>query len=362
MKFDLIGYDAENLIKTLHIKKIALYNVSVLEHNHITFEADEKQEHKIKRYLKNFKVKKSPKLAKKCSIFVLSNLGLILGIFFGLIFYFFASNFTWKITVYGTKELKTEEILAVLKTNGVQTKKINLKSSQQIEEILLTNYDKIAQVSVIKQGTHIIINLSEKLIYNNINYAPITAKYSGIITKINLITGTLNCKVGDYVNVGDLLVLPFNVNADGQQIAVKPMAEIEAEMVITNTMRVKEEETVLKQSGNSKVCYKYKLFNFNLFKGKNKNNFKNYQTQTKKEYLSSLIPFWREEITYYELTPTTILHNLKQEEDAVKQDCLKKAYQMLPNFCQFKNENVNATILNNTLTVIASITVVGYVC
>ena len=43
-------------------------------------------------------------------------------------------------------------------------------------------------------------------------------KYSGIIKEINIITGTTNVKVGDYVNVGDVLVLPFNINANGEKV------------------------------------------------------------------------------------------------------------------------------------------------
>ena len=62
MKFNLKGYNTNNLLKTLYIKKIPLHNVVMLSHNQVSFETDEKYENKIKRYIKNFDVEKTPKL------------------------------------------------------------------------------------------------------------------------------------------------------------------------------------------------------------------------------------------------------------------------------------------------------------
>ena len=59
----------------------------------------------------------------------------------------------------------------------------------------MNNYDRIAQVSVIREGTAIIINLSEKLVYTEVEFQPIIAKYSGIIKDIKVITGTINVNV-----------------------------------------------------------------------------------------------------------------------------------------------------------------------
>ena len=264
MKFDLVGYDGENLLKTLHLKRVAIFNVNILDKSHITFETEDKFENKIKRYIKNFKVNKTKNFFRRFPKFVLLNLGVVLGVFFGTLFFMFASNFTWKITVYGTKELSTNDIIEVLSQNGIKTGKINLQSSEEIETILQNNYDRIAQVSVIRKGTHIIINLSEKLVYEKGEFQPIVAKHSGIISKINVITGTVNVKVGDFVNVGDILVLPFNLDFNNEQIPVNPIAEIYAKMYIVNIKKVAKEETVLVRSGNTQIEYEYILFNNNI--------------------------------------------------------------------------------------------------
>ena len=104
-------------------------------------------------------------------------------------------------------------------------------------------------------------------------FQPITAEYSGIIKEINLITGTSNVKVGEYVNVGDILVLPFNINSNGEKIAVEPLAEIRADMFVVAKCEMKKFEQILVRTGRCKKVYKYKLKNMNLFSSKFKNSF-----------------------------------------------------------------------------------------
>ncbi len=349
MKFTLTGYNADNLLKTLYIKKVTLYNVQRPDVKTLMFEVAEKDEKKVKRYIANFKVKRTPKLIKRLPKFVLINLGLILGVFLGGIFFLFASNYTWKISIYGTKELSVSEIIDVLNKNGVKTGKINLQSSEEIESILLNNYDRIAQVSVIREGTHIIINLSEKLVYEEEEFAPLTAKFSGIITKINVISGTNNVKVGSFVNVGDVLVLPFNINSNGQKVSVKPLAEILGKIYITNTLQLSKIETKLVPTGKSTTIYNYKIFNLNLFSGKNKNSFALFSSTSYNENISRLIPLSRDVVTYFELTPTQIEHNFELERAELEKNALNSVLSNLPQYSQKFGEKVTTSIVDNVM-------------
>ncbi len=360
MKFNLTGYDIDNLLKKLYLKKIPLLNVEKASVNQVSFEIFDADEKRVKRYINNFKIKKTPKFIKRLPKIALVNLGLILGVFFGSIFFMFASNYTWKITVYGTKELSTNEIIEVLKQNGVSTGKINLKSSQDIEYILMNNYDRIAQVSVIKQGTHIIINISEKLVYVEEEYKPITAKYSGIITKINIITGTTNVHVGDFVNIGEVLVLPFNINSSGEKVSVKPIAEIEGKIYITNTISLSKKEKVLKRTGKSTTVYNYKFLNFNLFSGKNKNSFALFDFVSYNENITSIVPLKREVVTYYELDYAEIEHNFEEEKEELKQKALVSAQEMLPQYSKKLREKVTTTIIEDVMYACAVIEVTGF--
>ncbi len=357
-----MGYNTNNLLKNLHLKKIPLYNVETFSHNHVKFEVEDKFEHKIKKYIKNFKVDKTLNLKKRFSKFVYTNLGIVLALFFGMLFYMYVSNYTWKISIYGTKNLTEQEILQVLKNNGIKTGKINLQSSEDIETILLNNYDRIAQVSVIKQGTHIIINLSEKLVYIEEEFKPLVADYNGIITDINIITGTVNVKVGDYVNKGDVLVLPFNVNSNGEQVSVKPIAQIKAKVLVVYNKKIKSEEMVLARTNKTLICYEYKFLKFNLFKGKRKNNFQFYETNIITENVTCLLPLKRYVIKYYELAPKIIKHNFEQEQETEKEKALIESYKLLPNNVDNLKENVSAVIEKDELLIIVNLEADSYIC
>ena len=104
MKFELNGYGVENLIKTLHLKKIKIFNLNLKE-NFASFEILDKDEKKVKRYIGNFKVKKTFTNFKSIPKYIVANVGVLIGVFFGFLFFVFASTFTWDIRIFGTKDL-----------------------------------------------------------------------------------------------------------------------------------------------------------------------------------------------------------------------------------------------------------------
>lgn len=360
MKLDLTGYNIDNLLKTLYIRKITLFNVQKTDRNQVSFEILDKDYKKVKRHIANFKVKQTLSKFKRFPKFVLANIGLILGCFIGLIFGLFASNYTWQIMIYGTEQLSQTDILQVLEVNGIKKGKINLQTSEEIEEILLNHYDRIAQVSVIREGTAIIINLSEKLVYTEEEFQPITAKQCGIIKNINTITGTTNVKVGDYVNVGDILVLPFNINSNGEKVGVKPLAEITAEMFVVSKCEMKKHEQVLVRTGRTQKVYKYKLKNKNLFSGKTKNSFALFETNVYNEIVSDLIPLTRDVYVYHELERQTIGRDFALEEANLIQKSKDIAYKSLP-VGDILSEKSETSIIEDTMYAVTTIQVLGII-
>ncbi len=361
MKIELEGYYLDELIKLLYRKKIPLYNVQRQDDSHISFETEDKYNKKIKHYILNYKAKITLSKIKQMPKFLLANLGIILGVFFGSFIFIFLSNFTWQIKVYGTEDLTTEEIISVLAENNVKVGKINTITTDEIESILLNNYDRIAQVSVIKQGTTIIINLSEKLVYEEVEYEPIVAKFAGIITEVNILTGTTNVKVGDYVNIGDVLVLPFYVNSDGEQVAVEPLAEIKAKIFIIGSCSISETEMVLQRTGNVIVEYKYQLFNSNIFSGRNKNSFAFFESLEYTKYISDLIPLKRTKIVYYELALVEVTHDFASEQEQLIEKAYNLALEKLPSNYQLLDETSSVTIVENKMYATTTLTIIGVI-
>ena len=256
------------------------------------------------------------------------------------------------------EELSKSDIINVLKQNNIKTGKINLISSEEIESILLNNYDRIAQVSVIKQGTAIIINLSEKLVYKEEVFQPIIAKNTGIITNINVITGTTNVKVGDFVNAGDVLVLPFNINSNGEKVSVKPLAEISAKMFIVGKSEINKTETKLIRTGKNIKTYLYKFKKFNLFSGKGKNSFALFETVVYNENVSDLVPLVREVCVFYELQETEIENNLTEKKQENEDLSLNLARKNLV-AGEILSENTSSHFLEDRLISISTIIVLG---
>lgn len=360
MKFKVTGYNINNLLRTLYQKKVILYNIEQIDKKTIAFEVPDSQAKKVKRRISNFKVVETLSFFKRLPKIMFANIAIILAVFVGSIFYLFISNFTWQIKVYGTEQLTEADIVQVLNENGIKTGKINLKTNEEIEDILLNNYDRIAQVSVIKYGTAIIINLSEKLVYLEQEFQPIIAKYSGVIKEINIITGTTNVKVGDYVNAGDILVLPFNLDSNNKKISVNPLAEITAEMFVVGKCEKKKEEQVIVRTGNTSKEYKYKLFNLNLFSSKNKNSFALFEAVVYNENISSIVPLKREVSTFYELAYETKQNDLNAEKEALIEKSKQQAYNNLP-VGKILNEQTSTNIVNDTLYAITTISVLGII-
>lgn len=360
MKYYLTGYNIDNLLRLLHNKNVVLYNVERKAYNQISFEIEDRQVKKVKRHIINFKVKQKFSGLKNLPNMLLANLGIVLGVFFGVIAYIFASQFTWQIKVYGTKDLTENQILNVLRENNIKVGKINLTTQEEMEDILLNKYDRIAQVSVIKQGTAIIINLSEKLVYEETEYKPITAKYNGIITQINIVTGTPNVKVGDFVNIGDILVLPFNLDANDKKISVKPIAEIKAEIYIVGKSELSKTEQILQRTGRTTIEYKYKLFNFNLFSGKAKNSFALFESFVYNESVGDLLPLYRDVYIYYELDYATKTNNLEDCKQALIEESVNQARKNLP-IGEIVSEQTKTNIMADTLYAITTITVNGII-
>ncbi len=359
MRIDLEGYDIDNLLRLLYLKRVRLFNLKRTGQKVVAFEIDDRDYKRVKRYIANFKSTVTERPIKRLPKFVLSNLGLLLGVFLGILFCIFASNFTWQILIYGTEDLTPEEIISVLGDNGVKVGQINHETSEDIENILLRNYDKIAQVSVIREGTAIIINLSEKLVYNDTIYAPIVARTNGIVTGINIITGTTNVKVGDYVNAGDILVLPFNINTAGDKVSVEPMAEIRGTIFVIGKSELPREETILIPSGNSITTYEYKLWGKHLFFGKGKNSFAFFETNMYNEYISRVLPITRTATVYSELVETTITHDFDAERDSLVQDSINLAYDNIIEYDSMIDESTTVTTIGDKMIACTTLTLTG---
>lgn len=349
MKYDLTGYEIDALVKRLHEKGFVLKDVVRPDFKHISFTITDKDVKRIKKYIANFKVKQTFSMVKRLPKFLLLNVGCVLGVIVGCVFASIANNYLWRIEIYGLKNLSRNEIISILKDNGVKVGGINSKSKQEIEDILLKSYDRLAQVSVVKIGTSVVINLSEKLVYNPINFKPIIAKYNGIISSIEIKTGTVNCRVGDYVNVGDVLVLPFNLDAQGNQISVEPKANICGTIFVVSKEVLPKTTINLVRSGKMITVYDYSLFNKHIFYGKSRNSFALFECLSYNENVVRYSPFKRKVVKYFELNEVEVTHDFDKEKQQLVDKSYNLAKGMLPENCNIVAVSQSTSVEQNMM-------------
>ena len=58
MKYELNGYNIDELIKTLHRKHFQIFNIVRRDVKTVEFEVSDSDAKKVKKYLLNFKIKK----------------------------------------------------------------------------------------------------------------------------------------------------------------------------------------------------------------------------------------------------------------------------------------------------------------
>lgn len=333
VKLKVSGVNLDKLLQKIN-ENAKIYNIYRPNHKTIFLELNIRDYDEQKNVLKQYYAEKIDYSGwKKCGILFRKYLACILCIPLLVCGYFVTNSFIWKIRIYGVDESISSNITQILREENIYAGSTRKCDNKSIENILLNKIDRLSQVSVIRQGNTIVINASEKLTYTPTEYRPIVAEYDGVITSVDIATGTTNIKVGDFVKKGDVLVSPYTKGANGQIVNVKPMADIKAEVYISAYDSVKKTEQELVRSGNSyKICV-YGLKNKKLFATKAKKHFDYYDEKVYTNYVltSTFLPITQTTIIRYELVLRDVEHDLEKEQNTLENNVKLSAQNMAKN-------------------------------
>lgn len=332
--FSLSGYNFERWLNVLSSKGVEIYSAEKLDVKNSRLEVGIENEKNVENFLKskNFSVLKKEYngLARPIKFFSV-RFGIIIGIFVCFCFYVVASNYVWRIEVFGNERVDSKEIESVLNDNGISIfSPLNSKTNEQIENIILENFNDVSMVSVVKKGTSIIINLKEKLITEEIDdsnqNSAILAVEDGTIKNIKVVQGTALVKVGDKVRAGDALVAPYIVDSSGKQTSTKPKAEITFELIISGESEHKDLVETEKRTGKSVSERKMSFLDKEIVTTKAEIPFEKYELEKNETYLStSVLPLKYVTLTYYELEKVTIEQNFEEVKDKKIEEAKKLA-------------------------------------
>lgn len=344
IKICVKGLNIDPLVTKLSKNIKTLKNIERKNYDELNFSVDKKDLHNIKKYLKYYDYTVFDKWNNIKKKYIASFLTSIIVLPIVFLFAIYSSNILWSIKIEGEK-IDQQEIIDMLNSNNIKVgKKIKL-SGKEIEKILLSN-DKIAQASCVYIGTTLMINISPKLVYNPTSFEPIRASFSGVVEQISNVRGELNCRVGDFVKKGDVLILPYITDKFGNNISVEPKGEILGKVYSSVTITLPREEKILIKSGKTKTYTK-------IYWNKNSNishkPFVFFETKVYNSYISSVLPIVRQKIVYFELVESVKVNDLVAEQENCEQQSKILVEESLPKNTKIVDEKTYSVVANDTL-------------
>lgn len=185
----------------------------------------------------------------------------VLGFFLSFVLIFLLTSFIWKIDINGVEQTPKENIINLLNEHGVSSGSLRFKILEEdIELLLINNYNYFSFIDVQKKGVKLIIDIKEEAIPPekvDRNYpANIVARKKGVITKLIVRNGDVVAKVGQIVKENQLIISGvmesnnenyYMVHAEGEVLARVRYEAIVEEPILKKVE--KETGNILTQKG-----------------------------------------------------------------------------------------------------------------
>lgn len=342
-KIEYNGRNFINFLDYLNRNKISISNVTTIDEKTKQFELLASEYKRLKKINKVFKLRVvSSGGVKRLISFIISRIGIIIGIVSILLFSIFSSKIAVDIRVVGNKNISSETIKTTIKKYGYKFGKTTKFDSEKLEKYLLENVPELSLVSIAKQGNVLVVNVVEY--ENKANESmPFYSPYNMVIKDVKAISGTLCVKKNDIVKKGDLLVDNYVINSNGERVMVDANAEIIGEVYFCGSETVNKKLISYEKTGK-KITKKSLSFNISK-KPQIDNNYKYFDTKYISKCISYNIfmPIYVNIVTVYELQQVENNFDYENNKDIYFEKSLKNAYTLVPN-----NVTINETIQNVT--------------
>lgn len=300
------GLNQERAINNI-VKTTKIYNYSRKDHNLSEFELAYSNYKTVKKLVEGQGLE-VVSISSRGPIFLIKELfkrgGLIAGLLFVVVFYFLQYSFVLKIEVYGAENIYCSQVKQFIEENLNSRLKHNI-STADLEIEVRNNFDFVSSISIALVGQSMVVNLNPSILPNEMgsSFSPLRSNYEGIITKINLVQGTLNCEVGDIVQSGDILVLPYITDASGTLYEVEPRAEIIANVWLNGQECHYDYQIISQRTGRKEIVSQVLLGDLVVYQNLPTLTFLDYEAEETIDYLTKnlLLPLKLKKTVYYEI-------------------------------------------------------------
>lgn len=358
LNIEISGLNQEKLFNKLSEMKIEVFDLIRSSHSSASFSILPAGLKKVQNVLNENQIKiikiKKQGLLKLYST-ILLRAGVLIGFCLSIILLLISNYFIINIKIFGNENLKTEDILNFLKEKNVNS--FILKNSVQnenLEILMLENFNEISMVSIIKKGTTLIVNIKEKIFEEKIIYENIVSEYNGRILDIKLISGTLKKKTGDIIKAGDVLVEGYFTNSSNEKVQINPQAEMKIEIWFEEKVIHYEKNIVSEFTGNEIKIRTIFLGGLELFTNFNAKTFDKYEIEDSYVKIKNLfLPFIIKYSVIKEIKIYEKFSLFEEVREKLIDECKQKALQKIGKDDIIKSEKC-------TLTPGAGFTVVSY--
>lgn len=259
---------------------------------------------------------------------------------------FIASQFCFKIEVQG--DFDKNSVYAALSNAGVSIgSNLSRMDVDYVENAVANSLDAMYAV-VSRKGSVVYVNvIAKKLIEPPIDMnkrRDIVAKYSGVVTSILCEQGYAKVKVGDFVNVGDVLIEGRRVFNDGESRDVYALGKVVVKRSVSGFAEFNGQKTVYVETGKYFTSTGVVLFGKEY---STKCPFENYTLTTKH---TGLFPLNLEITKNYYSETQRVTVNATLEE--CMEDLKSSAYELAEKDCDFKVIEVKYEVKDGGVTAI----------
>ncbi len=347
-RVEITGLNLDRFINALYEKGIYLENVSRVEYDKLILECKTKDFKRVEEVLNLYKLQFAVVggsgigyLLKSCWY----RFGLLLGVVFTIFVCFFTTQVYWRVEVEvegGNVEIQhlVEEFL-VEENLKIGAKRQNI-STRDMERLILKNVKGCSMVVVETEGVNLKVFVKPAVEEGVEKQKDIVAGFSGVIERIDFISGNLLVNVGEAVVSGQ----PLITSSDIGDVFMEAKGDIFARCWIDGTQVGSNEIKNVKRTGrvveiNFLECFGQRFYSGELTEEDAKNMFSKYETEIKEVKLSqnNLLPIKKFSIYYYEIEESCDIIPDEQLIEGLKAEALKNARAKLPE----KAEEIDVT-------------------
>jgi len=361
-ELEIKGLNQERFFNQLS-EKYKVFDIKRISKNQSIFRVKYFAEKKVERLVleNNFEILSKRKVGVLNNLVnALTSYGLIAGIVVGGGYYFIQSGFVREIEVWGNEKISDSEIVNFIDEHLLSYNK-NKINTKEVENKIYTHFSCFSFVSVSIYGQTLIVNVKEEIIPEEMgeNFEAIYSKYDGIITDIELIQGTLCVEVGDIIQAGQILVQPYIINSSGEEMPVKPQANIYADVWLIEEEMHNSSYEESYYTGNKITINEVYVGKLKIYEKLMTNMYENFDMQTKEKILNknNILPITLKTITYQEKATRLVEIPFDEIKEELCEKIKAKTLQKVEEYDIIKKENEVIKSVGNITTVKYIVTV-----